>query len=863
MRPVFCVLEIIIRPQANPKIQITQSGIQGGEKGQAFPLQKSPLHQNGSLPIRAPEPQAQNSAPAQDAIDELLALYHQGHLQEALRKGEDLRARFPSSFLLHNILGATYTALSKWEEAVRCYTSAIQIKTDFAAAHNNLGNTLSYLKKFDEAFASYKTALTIKPDYLEAYLNLGGILTDLKRFDEAVATFKTALGLKPDYAEAHNNLGSVLKNQQRYEEAIAAFNAALQIKPRFPEAQYNLALILHDTHKYEQAVSAYSKALHLNPRHAEGFKNLGRVLYCLKRYDEALSAYAKALEIKPDYDEAYYNLGNLLFQLQRYEEAIVAFTKAIQTTPHYGQVYNNLAVVLCYLKRYEEALSPLKKALEINPDNAEAHNNIANIYCVLKRYDEAVAPFNKAIALNPQYTEAKAHRYHLLSHLCDWPFLKRLSKDISNLGLSGTSCPPFTVLSLEDSPLRHHQRSQMYASEKFSLIQTPQFKRPSSKPASLKIGYFSADFHNHATMHLMAGLFEKHNKKRFNLYAFSYGPDKNDEMRQRLKSSVHVFHDVRSLTDVQISEFARREGLDIAVDLKGYTQDSRVGIFSYRSAPIQITYLGYPGTTGSSFMDYIIADKTVIPPEAQKYYSEKVIYLPHCYQVNDDKRAISKKPLSRKDVGLPEHGFVFCCFNNNYKITEEEFDIWMRLLLKVDQSVLWLFQANPWAVKNLKVEAEKRGVHPSRLVFAEKQNFADHLARHRLADLFLDTFNYNAHTTASDALWAGLPLVTKIGEGFAARVGASLLTALQVPELISTTKEDYEAKALSLALQPEKLAAVKEKIEKNRTASPLFNTELFTRDLENAYEQAYETWFQGQPPHVIEGKATTTTLLKT
>ncbi|MFM7083609.1 MAG: UDP-N-acetylglucosamine-peptide N-acetylglucosaminyltransferase [Hyphomicrobium sp.] len=352
-------------------------------------------------------------------------------------------------------------------------------------------------------------------------------------------------------------------------------------------------------------------------------------------------------------------------------------------------------------------------------------------------------------------------------------------------------------------------------------------------------------------MFLMAKLFETHNKSQIIIYCYSFGPITNDEMQNRVRDAVHVFRNVSDLSDKQVAEIARKDGIDIAVDLKGYTQDARPSIFSYRAAPIQINYLGYPGTMGSSFMDYIIGDKTVIPEGSQKYYSEKVIYLPDSYQVNDNTRKISNLKLTRTDVGLPSKGFVFCCFNNTYKITRIEFDIWMRLLARIEKSVLWLFQTNSWAVQNLRKEAEKRGIDPHRLIFAERQPLAEHLARHRLADLFLDTFNYNAHTTASDALWAGLPVLTKTGEGFAARVGASLLGALELTELITTTKEEYEAKAIELAENPEKLSALKDKLSKNRSAAPLFDTELFTRHLEHAYEKAYNQWFEGKKPDVI------------
>jgi protein O-GlcNAc transferase len=352
-------------------------------------------------------------------------------------------------------------------------------------------------------------------------------------------------------------------------------------------------------------------------------------------------------------------------------------------------------------------------------------------------------------------------------------------------------------------------------------------------------------------MYLMAKVFEAHDPEKFELYAYSFGPDTNDEMRQRLIHAVDVFDDIKEMSDKNIALLARQDKIDIAVDLKGFTKDSRPGIFAYRAAPIQISYLGYPGTMGADFIDYIVADKVVIPPIHQTSYSESIIHLPYSYQVNDNTKMVSDRSITRIEMGLPEQGFVFCCFNNNYKISPAEFDIWMCLLTEVEGSVLWLLKSNHWAKKNLQVEAKKQGVSSERLGFAEKLSQAEHLGRHRLADLFIDTFNYNAHTTTSDALWAGLPVVTKLGQGFAARVAGSLLAAIDMPELITDTEQDYEALILDLATNPERLGAIKLKLAANRLSKPLFNTELFTKHLEDGYQRAYQHYFDGKTPEAI------------
>jgi len=322
-------------------------------------------------------------------------------------------------------------------------------------------------------------------------------------------------------------------------------------------------------------------------------------------------------------------------------------------------------------------------------------------------------------------------------------------------------------------------------------------------------------------------------------------------MRNRLINEVDIFHDISQFNDTHIVELVLREKLDVAIDLKGYTKDSKTSLFSSRLAPVQINYLGYPGTLGADFIDYIVADPIVIPEDKRQHYSEQIMYLPHTYQPNDNTRTVSQKVQTREDMGLPSDGFVFCCFNNNYKISPKEFDIWMRLMGKVEGSVLWLLKSNKWTEHNLKREAEARGLSADRVIFAERVENSEHLARHRLADLFLDTFNYNAHTTASDALWAGLPVVTKLGKGFAARVAGSLLSAVGLPELITHDEEAYEALILKLATQPKKLDTIKKKLEVNRLSQPLFNTEQYTKHLENGYQQAYQRYFEGKEPDTI------------
>jgi predicted O-linked N-acetylglucosamine transferase (SPINDLY family) len=570
------------------------------------------------------------------------------------------------------------------------------------------------------------------------------------------------------------------------------------------------------------------------------------------KLQQALSAGKKMAAQYPDQPLIHNVVGAAYKSLHHYDEAIAAFTQAVRLQPDYAEAYNNLGAAYHDIKQYKDAVLSYSKAVQYSPGFFEAYRNLGNVLAESGRPQEAIASYAKAIQIKPNSAVAVASMLLQLAQICDWDVIASNAALIPELGVVGEHVFPFDVLHLEDHPARHRARSELYARTQFQARAPAVNVGPNVKPERLRIGYFSADFHDHATMHLMARLFELHDSDQFEVVVYSYGIHAEDKMRNRLKDAVNEFHDVRDLGDSEIARLSRSHEIDIAVDLKGYTQHSRLGIFSYRAAPIQISYLGYPGTTGAPFIDYLIADAVVIPKAQAAHYSEQIIYLPHSYQVNDNIREISDKAITRATAGLPETGFIFCCFNNNYKIGAGEFDIWMRLLQQVEDSVLWLFKSNAWAQANLRKAAQQRGVEPERIVFADRVPQAEHLARHQLADLFLDTFRYNAHTTASDALWAGLPLLTCTGEGFPARVAASLLTAVELPELITSSEQEYEQLALELAHNPERLTAMKVALANHRTTTPLFNTERFTEHLEQAYQQVYQCYFDGKEPASIE-----------
>jgi predicted O-linked N-acetylglucosamine transferase (SPINDLY family) len=659
--------------------------------------------------------------------------------------------------------------------------------------------------------------------------------------ESAARLYRTVLSRFPGNTQAIRGLQSL--GSGRSPEGQASVSQ--------PQRSIQELVHLYNAGKLEQALTLGQQLASLCPNEPIVHNVLGATNSGLGRHERAIANFARAIQLMPDYAEAYNNLGTALNLVGRHEDAIASYTEALRLVPSFFEAHNNLGNALKDVGRYDEALSSYGRAIHWQPDFADAHNNLGAVLGELGRYQEGIESCANALRLRPGFTSALAKMIHQQAHICDWEAIESAQASIADLGLARDGVSPFSLLHMEDNPARQRKRSEVFASQKFQRQDLPGIARPELRPQPLRIAYFSADFHDHATMYLMAKLFELHDTRNFSIHAYSYGPDLHDGMRRRLKQAVAVFHDVRHLGDRAICELSRSEKIDIAVDLKGYTQHARPGIFAYRAAPIQISYLGYPGTMGAPFIDYIIADEFVIPARQREHYCEQVIYLPHTYQVNDDSREISARQVSRSEAGLPETGFVFCCFNNSYKISSREFDIWMRLLQQVQGSVLWLIKSNRWAQQNLQLEASKRGVDPQRIVFADRMPLPEHLARHRLADLFLDTFIYNAHTTASDALWAGVPVITLPGQGFAARVAGSLLTATGLPELIAASEQDYENLALELALNPQKSRALKEKLASARLAAPLFNTELFTRHIEDAYRLAYQRYFDGKPADTI------------
>lgn len=637
--------------------------------------------------------------------------------------------------------------------------------------------------------------------------------------DAAERDYRAALELAPDHVHASHYLGVVLYQTQRLDEALPLLEQAAQRIPQEPEFHNNFGLALAAADRTDEAIAAYRRALALKPDHALAWNNLGLALHAARKPAAAIEAYLSALRYKPDFFEAHNNLGNALKDMDRLDEALVSYDLA----------------------------------LNLRADLAEVHVNRGNVLLSLRRVDEALASYARAMQIDPEHPLLFGTYMHTRMTVCDWEnWSTDLTRYVSAITAGKLVTAPFPLLSLIDDPELHLVAATLYSNAEFprsvALRNTPEC----AANRKLRIGYYSSDFRDHATAYLIAELLETHDASKFELYGFSLGPNVQDAMRDRIAAAFGEFVDATGKSDHEIAKLSRDFGIDIAVDLNGFTRNARPGIFAARCAPLQVSYLGYPGTMGAKHIDYLIADRSVIPEESQQYYTEKIIYLPNSYQVNDSRRRISDRVFSRQELGLPATGFVFCCFNNNYKILPSTFDGWMRILSAVEGSALWLLEDNPAAARNLRKEAKARGIDASRLVFAQRLKLDEHLARQRVADLFIDTLPCNAHTTASDALWAGLPVLTCTGKSFASRVAGSLLNAIGLPELIAHTQEEYETMAIELARSPGKLGEIRQKLAQNRLTTPLFDCELFAKHLEAAYEKMYAQHKAGQAPAFID-----------
>ncbi len=731
--------------------------------------------------------------------------------------------------------GIILKALNRPQEALQRFSEALAINPSQADSWNNRGAVFNELHRYQDAIADLEKAITINPNYAAVFCNKAISLAGLKSYDRALESFARALELEPNLAVAWSGRGGVLLMLRQYEAALAAYDKAVALQPDLAEGWLGRGNVLNELERYADAEASYDRALSLNASLAEAWLGRGNVLNETSRCEEASQAYERALAVKPDLAEAWLGRGNVFVKIHRHDEAAAAFERALTLNPDLAEAWLACGNNFILINNLDEAAAAYDKALTLQPELAKAWFGRGSLLFKRKLYAESSVAFDKALALKPDLKLAESSRLHAKQHLCDW---SNFDRDVSHLLTAIRSkkivSSPFVNLSLPIAAADQLQCAKNYAADLPSSAAL--WRGEAYTHERIRIAYVSSDLREHPVGRHVVEVFEQHDKSRFEVTAISLWPKHESATRSRIEAAADRFVDAHSLGDHQIADYLRRHEIDIAVDLNGFTEGGRPGVFAQRFAPIQVNYLGYAGTLGADYYDYIVVDRTVIPADHFQFYSEKVVWLPDSFMVTESRRQISEGISSRNVSGLPERGFVFCGFNAAYKLSPDIFAVWMKLLKSVSGSVLWLTDPGEVAKANLRNEAERAGVPAERLIFATRvESHADHLARQRLADLFLDTLPYNAHATAIDALWAGLPVLTCLGETFPGRVAASLLGAVGLPELITGSPAEYEALALKLARDPALLGALKGKLEHQRESFPLFDSRRFTRHLEAAY----------------------------
>ncbi|HVW73514.1 MAG TPA: tetratricopeptide repeat protein [Rhizomicrobium sp.] len=753
--------------------------------------------------------------------------------------------------------GMALRITGKPEEAILAFERVLAIQPNLAEALYNRGVALADLKRFETAVDSYDRALVIQPEMAAAQVNRAMALAAMARLDDALAGYDRLLAMQPSNVVALNQRGLTRRALGQPAEALADYDRALALKPDFTEAMYNRGVALLDLERAADALAMFDAVTRSYQNNAEMWNNRGVALWNLKRPDEALASYEQALRLEPGFAEAWGNRGLALRDMGRLDEARASFETVLTLEPGNAVAMNSHGNVLRDMKQFEEAVNSYSVALKARPAYAEALINRGYTRWALKQYDAGMADVEQALMLQPDYPYGLGEILHMRMYNADWhDFDARRKALVERVRAGARAIQPFNFQAIAETPADAQACSRIWARDKYPPVASRPHDRASRRPGErIRIGYVSGEFREQATAILMAGLYERHDREKFEIVALDSGENDQSMLRARLEKAFDRWISLAGLSDEQAADVVRDAGIDILVNLNGYFGQARMGVFARRPAPIQVNYLGFPATLGAPYIDYIIADKVVIPKAEQAFYDEQVVHLPGSYQVNDDRgRPVAAAP-SRADAGLPDKGLVFCNFNNAYKLTPETFDSWMRILSQVEGSLLWLLESPEPYATNLRREAQARGVAGDRLIFAPVLPTGQHFARLQLADLFLDGLPYNAHTTASDTLWAGVPLITRKGTTFPGRVAASLLGAIGLTELVTERAEEFEALAVKLARDPKALKKLRDKLARNKSKTALFDTDRFRKNIEAAYIKMWESWLAGEKPSAFAVKA--------
>lgn len=803
-----------------------------------------------------------------DQLQQARAFLHSGNIAEALALIDALLRKAPRLPEANYLLGVANLMQGNAANAVAPLETALKADPHNGPVLDHLGACLLMLNRYADAEPVLRRAASLPRAPAIVFMRLGLALLYQNRTRDAVDTLQRAVRLAPRDADCQVTLGRALHANGEAEAARAAFETALALAPNQPDIAFNLGVIALEQHQLDAAAGWFNRAIALAPRHADAWVNLGIVQEQQHNAAAALASYRKALDIDPRLPAAGSNFAHALAALNRHDEARAQYLATLQHAPNFIAAHEGLAGVCLALGRVQEAITHLRTTVSAEPANAAATLALANALVEVGQLDAAAPLAQRACELNPDAAPAYATRATLLSlrgklddavpvleagyartnngvllgmlanhyrQLCDWAKWQQawdaLAPRIDHEPALGS---PFWLLSQPITARQQRTYTEAWAAARYKNLRALPPRAAPPAHERVRIGYLSSDFQEHPAAYLVADVLEQHDRARFEIYAYSYGPsDDASAMRRRMQAACDRFVDIAWETDDAAAQRIRDDEIDILIDLKGYTVGDRITLMARRPSDIQVTWLGYPGTTGATFIDYLIADPYIVRPGEEATCTERVVRIPHCYQPNDRKRVVPA-PLTRREYGLPDEGVVFCCFNQTYKITPDVFSVWMRLLQRVPGSVLWLVDSA--ATPNLRQTVRAHGVAAERVVFAPRCPYAEHLARYRVADLALDTFPYTSHTTASDALWCDCPTVGLVGDTFAARVSGSILAAAGLNELICNTLYEYEALALDLATNRDALQALRAKIAQARDHAPLFDSGRFARDLERLYD---------------------------
>jgi len=784
-------------------------------------------------------------------LGEAICLHRSGRLTEAAQLCAEVRRQAPDNLTALLLSGTIELQSGRYDAADQLFQLAQGAAPHSADAAVGRANTLRAMGKPDQAVVVLEDVLRQRPDRAIAWNNRGNLLLEMGRLDNAIESYDRAISIEPNYFDALHNRGVARMAAGHNFEAEGDFTRALELKPDYVSALVNRATVRgrQSPGRAHEALTDLRRAVSLDKANPDAWHMLGSTYLALREYNEALSSWSMGLAQHPNHAPMLHDRGFLFNSLGRYPDAAADFERLTSLHPHEAAAWQGRGIALARLNHNEQAIASFSQALRYMPKDVLSLYNRAAVLSVLKRYPEAASDLEALISVDPDFPLARGLLLSARLHLCAWKDIDRQREDIdAGLRRGLRVIHPFTHVLISDRPAAQLACARLQTAGAHPAARVPLYRGEQYSHDKIRVAYLSGDFYQHATSYLMAGVLENHDRSRFEVLGISYGSNDESPMHARIENACTRFFDVRERNDAAVAALLRNLEVDVAIDLKGHAGGARPGILAHRPCPVQVNYLGYPGTMGADYIDYLIADRTLIPPDHRQFYSEQIVYLPDSYQANDSARPIAPNRVTRRDAGLPEEAFVFCCFNGSQKILPCLFDSWMRILSHAENTVLWLLEDNPGATANLRREAEARGIAAARLFFARPEPPDVHLARLRLADLVLDTLPYGAHTTASDALWAGVPVLTCIGSSFAGRVAASLLTAAGLPELITQSAFEYETMAQKLAAAPALLSKIRDKLARNRKSCALFDTVRMTRNLEAAYVEMWERHRRGESP---------------